>query len=62
MALDKHILRTVKEKSKEKIIPYVSTHNPKDPEMFRVILDKVPILKEDTNILYTQIFCPNINS
>ena len=51
MALDKHILRTVKEKSKENIIPYVSTHNPKDPEMFRVILDKVPILKEDTNIL-----------
>ena len=25
----------------------MSPHNPKDPEMFRVILDKVPILKED---------------
>ena len=37
----------IKEKSEKKIIPYVSTHNPKDPEMFRVILDKVPILKED---------------
>ena len=51
----KHILRTVKEKCEEKIIPYVLTHNPKDPEMFRLILDKVPILKEDDkmrNILF----------
>ena len=45
MALDKHILRTLKEKCEEKIIPYVSTHKPKDPEMFRVKLDKVPVLK-----------------
>ena len=45
MSLDKDVLRTVKEKSEEKIIPYVSTYNPKDPEMFRVILDNVPILK-----------------
>ena len=31
----------------------MSTHNPKDPEMFRVILDNIPILKFDTmrNIL-----------
>ena len=47
MSLDKDVLRTVKEKSEEKIIPYVSTHNPQDPEMFQVILDNVPILKED---------------
>ena len=47
MSLDKDILRTVKEKSEEKTIPYVSTYNPKDPEMFRVIPDNVPILKED---------------
>ena len=47
MSLDKDVLRTVKEKSEEKIIPYVSTHNPQDPEMFKVILDNVPILKED---------------
>ena len=47
MSLDKHVLRTVKEKCEEKSIPYVSTHNPKDPEMFRVILDNVQILKED---------------
>ena len=47
MSLDKATLRTVKEKYEEKIIPYVSTHNPKDPEMYKVILDHVPILKED---------------
>ena len=34
MSLDKDVLRTVKEKSEEKIIPYVSTNNPQDPEMF----------------------------
>ena len=34
MALDKHILRSVKEKYEEKIIPYVSTHNPKTPKCF----------------------------
>ena len=42
-----YIISTVKEKSEEKIIPYVSTYNPKDPEMFRAILDNVPMLKED---------------
>ena len=47
MSLDKDILRTVKEKSEEKTFPYVSTYNPKDPEMCRVIPDNVPILKED---------------
>ena len=46
MSLNKDVLRTVKEKSEEKIIPY----NPKDPEMFKVILDNVPILKEDDNM------------
>ena len=47
MSFDKDVLRTVKEKSEEKIIPYVSTYNPRDPEMFRDILDNVPIVKED---------------
>ena len=50
MSLDKDVLRTVKEKSEEKIILYVSTYNPKDPEIFRVILDNVPILKEDDKL------------
>lgn len=26
---------------------YVSTHDPKDPELFRVIIENVPILRED---------------
>ena len=47
MSLDNDVLWTVKEKSEEKIIPYVSTYNLKDPEMFKVILDSIPILKED---------------
>ncbi|MCG7879609.1 MAG: GIY-YIG nuclease family protein [Candidatus Thiodiazotropha endolucinida] len=47
MSLDKAVLRTVKEKSEDKIIPYVSTYNPKDPELFNVIRDNVPILEED---------------
>ena len=42
------------------MIPYVSTYNTKDPEMFRVILDNVPILKEDDNM--RKIFYLNIIS
>ena len=38
---------TARRHAEEKIIPYVSTYNQKDPEMFKVILDNVPILKED---------------
>ena len=34
-ALYKDVLRTVREKDVENIIPYVSTHNPKDPKIFR---------------------------
>ena len=43
MALDKDHLRTVQERTEESIIPYVSTYNPNDPEMFHVIIDNEPI-------------------
>ena len=47
MSLNKDQLRTVKARAEENIIPYVSTHNPRDPEMFRVIADNIPILRQD---------------
>ena len=47
MALDKEILRTVKMNQDECIISYVSTYNPQNPEMFRVIINNLPILEED---------------
>ena len=47
MSLDKNLLVTVKAKPEGNIVPYVSTYNPRDPEMFRVIMDKMPILQED---------------
>ena len=49
MSLDKNLLRTVKAKPEENIVSYVSTYNPRDPEMFRVIMDNMPILQEDEN-------------
>ena len=50
MSLDKNLFRTVKAKPEENIVPYVSTYNPRDPEMFRVIMDNLPILQEDENM------------
>ena len=47
MALDKDILRTVKVSQDESIIPFVSTFNPKDPEIFPVIINNLPILEKD---------------
>ena len=47
MSLDKNPPRTVKAKPKENIVPYMSTYNPRDSEMFRVIMDIMPILQED---------------
>ena len=54
MSLNKDQLRTVKARAEENIIPYVSTHNPRDPEMFRVIADNIPILRQDDKM--TDIF------
>ena len=47
MALDKDILRTVKVKQDESVIPFVSTFNPKDAEIFPVIINNLPILEKD---------------
>ena len=47
MSLDKNVLHTVTTKGKENIVPYVSTYNPRDPEMFSVIIENMPILQED---------------
>ena len=48
MILDKDLLRTVQERTKERSIPYVSTCNPNYPEIFHVIIDNEPIyLQED---------------
>ena len=47
MTLDKDLLRKVQEKTEENVIPYVSTFNPKDPEMYHVIIENKPILQED---------------
>ena len=47
MALDKDILRTVKVKQDESIIPFVSTFNVKDPEIFPVIFNNLPIVEKD---------------
>ena len=47
MSLDKNLLRTVTAKLEENIVPHVSTYNPRDPKMFRVVMDTMPILQED---------------
>ena len=47
MNLDNNTLRTIKNKTDDKVIPYVSTHNPKNPEIYKVIQFNLPILKED---------------
>ena len=47
MSLNNNKLRSVKIRAEENIISYLSTHNPRDPEMFRVIVDNVQILNED---------------
>ena len=47
MALDNDLLRKVQEKTEENVIPYVSTFNLKDPEMYHVIIENKPILQED---------------
>ena len=47
MQLDQKTLRNVTEKTSEPVITYVSTHNPKNPEIFILINFNLPILQED---------------
>ena len=51
MSLDTNVLRTVTAKGEENIVPYVSTFN-RDPEMFWVIMDNMPILQADEIMRY----------
>ena len=47
MNLDRTLLRQVSQKTEEPVIIYVSTHNPRNPEIFNVIKSNLPILQED---------------
>lgn len=47
MRLDRNTLRVVLEKTEESVLTYVSTHNPKNPELFNIIKFNLPILEED---------------
>ena len=47
MNINREDLRVVREKTEENIIPFVSTFNPKNPEMFNTIRQNLPILYED---------------
>ena len=40
-------LRIVREKTDNDIITFVSTFNPKHPELFNLIRENLPILQED---------------
>ena len=40
-------LLKAKNKSKNCVIPYVSTHNPKNPEVFQIIKNNLPIIEAD---------------
>lgn len=43
-------LLLVKIKPVKNVIPYVSTHNPRNPEMFNIIRNNLPILEEDQDM------------
>ena len=47
LSISKADLRRVREKSDENVVTYVSTFNPKNPEMFRAIHENMDILYED---------------
>ena len=49
MQLNRETLRTAKEKVQKDIhvIPFVSTFNPKNPEVFNIIKQNLLILRED---------------
>lgn len=47
---DRKELLKVKAKSKNEVIPYVSTHNPRNPEVFSIIQNNKPILEADHSL------------
>ena len=50
MNLGRTILRQVSQKTEEPVITYVSTYNPRNPEIFNVIQSNLPILQEDSEM------------
>ena len=50
MALNRQTLRIIKDKVQQDIIPFVSTYNPKNPEVFNIINQNLPILYEDRHM------------
>ena len=50
MALNRQTLRIIKDKVQQDIIPFVSTYNPKNPEVFNIINQNLPILYEDKHM------------
>ena len=49
-SINKQELRTQRPKTKESVLPYVSTFNPKNPEAFQVIQSVLPILQADEHM------------
>ena len=48
-------LMSSKKKNEEKIIPFVHTHNPNNPNMFKIIQTSLPTIKND-KALYSKAF------
>ncbi len=48
--ISRDTLRTILPKLSENVIPFVSTHNPKNPEIFSVIKSNMPIIQQDERL------------
>ena len=57
MNLNRSELRQVRQNPENNVVTYVSTFNPKNPELFGAILQNLNILREDLkmNDIYRQI-------
>ena len=49
-ALDRDAVRTVKNKNEQDLISYVSTHNPRQKEIFGAIANDLHVLKRDNRM------------
>ena len=45
-SLDRETLLSMRSKDNDEVVPYVSTFNPKNPEIFNVIRKSIPILNQ----------------
>ena len=48
LALSKESLFSCKKKEENKIIPFVHTYNPNNPNMFQIIHDSLPVIRNDS--------------